>query len=218
MLTRKLEHHWIIVPKEKKRETLHETTVDAWRLLKKIKILVPAFVISGASWGIVITYLPLLLNARTSIPLPLIGLLVAMWTGVGSISSLSYGRIRKRIDRKKVLLVSYFMIGFMGFLLSYFTSIFVIVPVLILLGIAVFLTYPALFSFVSEVTHEANEGWTFGVTFTIQTGGSTVLSFFSGVLSDLYGIWMPFALLGTISLLFGIILLLNYSKPFCTAS
>lgn len=103
-------------------------------------------------------------------------------------------------------------------LLSYFTDVFVIIPVLILLGIAVFLTYPALFSFVSEVTHEANEGWTFGITFTFQTGGSTILSFFSGFLSDLYGIWIPFTLLGAISLFFGIILLLNYPKPFCTAS
>jgi len=218
MLTRELEHHWMIVPKEKKKQTIHETTEDAWHLLKKIKLLVPAFVISGASWGIVITYLPLLLNARTSLPLPVIGLLVAMWTGIGGISSLSYGRIRKRIDRKKVLLVSYLTIGIMGFLLSYFTTILVILPVLILLGIAVFLTYPALFSFISEVTHEAHEGWTFGVTFTFQTGGSTVLSFLSGVLSDLYGIWMPFALLGTLSLILGIILLLNYHKPFCTAS
>jgi MFS family permease len=203
LLTRTLEHHWMIVPKEKTKQTIREAITDSWRLVKKIKLLVPAFVISGASWGIVITYLPLLLNARTTISLPVIGLLVAMWTGVGSISSISYGRIRKRIT---------------GLLLSYFTNVLVIIPVLILSGIAVFLTYPALFSFVSEVTHESNEGWTFGITFTFQTGGSTVLSFFSGVLSDLYGIWIPFALLGVISLLFGIILLLNYPKPFCTAS
>jgi FSR family fosmidomycin resistance protein-like MFS transporter len=217
-LTRELDHHWMIVPKVKTKQTLHEASTETWYLIKKIKLLVPAFVISGASWGVTITYLPLLLNARTSIPLPVIGLLVAMWTGIGSISSLSYGRIRKKINRKKVLLVSYFTIGIMGLLLSYFTNIYVIIPVLILLGIAVFLTYPALFSFVSEVTHEANEGWTFGITFTFQTGGSTVLLFFSGVLSDLYGIWIPFALVGVISFIFGIILLLNYPKPFCNAS
>jgi FSR family fosmidomycin resistance protein-like MFS transporter len=217
-LTRELDRHWMIVPKVKTKQTIKEARADIWRVIKKIKLLVPAFVISGASWGITITYLPLLLNARTTVPLPVIGLLVAMWTGIGSISSLSYGRIRKKIHRKKVLLVSYFTIGFMGLLLSYFTNIYAIIPVLILLGISVFLTYPALFSFVSEVTHEANEGWTFGITFTFQTGGSTVLSFFSGVLSDLYGIWIPFALLGMISIIFGIILLLNYPKPFCTAS
>lgn len=215
LLTRELERHWMIVPKEKTKQTIHGAVADARRLIKKIKLLVPAFVISGASWGIVITYLPLLLNARTTIPLPVIGLLVAMWTGIGSLSSLSYGRIQKKIHRKKILLLSYFTIGITSVLLAYFTNIFVILPVLILLGIAVFLTYPALFSFVSEITPEANEGWTFGVTFTFQTGGSTILSFLSGFLSDLYGIWIPFALLGTISLLFGIVLLLNYPKPFC---
>jgi MFS family permease len=179
-------------------------------------LLTPAFVISGASWGITITYLPLLLDARTTIPLPVIGLLVAMWTGIGSISSLSYGRIRKKINRKKVLTASYFTIGATGLLLSYFTNVYLIIPVLILLGVSLFLTYPALFSFISEVTHETNEGWTFGITFTFQTGGSTVLSFFSGVLSDLYGIWIPFTLLGIISIIFGCILLLRYQKPFCT--
>lgn len=197
---------------------MQQTFDDVVHLLKKIKLLLPAFVISGASWGIVITYLPLLLNARTSISLPIIGLLVALWTGVGSISSLSYGRIRKKIDRKKVLLLSYFVMGITAILLSYFTQIFILLPVLILLGISAFLTYPALFSFVSEVTHETNEGWTFGVTFTFQTGGSAALSFISGVLSDLYGIWTPFALLGGIALIFGIVLLLNYRKPFCTAA
>jgi len=217
LLTKDLERHWMIVPKVKRRQTVRDASAGTWRLMKKIKLLVPAFVISGASWGITITFLPLLLNARTTIPLPIIGLLVAMWTGIGSLASLSYGRIRTKIDRKKVLVISYFGIGIMGILLSYFTNVYVIIPVLILLGISVFLTYPALFSFVSEVTHETSEGWTFGITFTFQTGGSTVLSFLSGFLSDLYGIWVPFALVGAISFLFGIVLLLNYSKPFCTA-
>ncbi len=216
LLTRELDRHWMIVEKVKPRQTLREARKETWCLIKKIKLLAPAFVISGASWGITITYLPLLLNARTTVPLPVIGLLVAMWTGIGSISSLSYGRIRRKIHRKKVLLFSYFTIGATGLLLSYFTNVYLIIPVLILLGIAVFLTYPALFSFVSEVTHETNEGWTFGITFTFQTGGSTVLSFFSGVLSDLYGIWIPFALVGVIAIIFGFVLLIEYQKPFCT--
>ncbi|HVQ00206.1 MAG TPA: MFS transporter [Candidatus Thermoplasmatota archaeon] len=218
LLTRELERHWMIVPNAKSKQTLRDASADTWRLVKKIKLLVPAFVISGASWGITITFLPLLLNARTTISLPIIGLLVAMWTGIGSLSSLSYGRIRKKINRKKVLVLSYFGIGIMGIFLSYFTNVFIIIPVLILLGISVFLTYPALFSFVSEVTHETKEGWTFGITFTFQTGGSTVLSFFSGFLSDVYGIWVPFALVGMISFIFGVVLLFNYSKPFCSVS
>jgi MFS family permease len=140
--------------------------------------------------------------------------LVALWAGVGSITSLSYGRIRSYINRKKLLVAAYIMIGILSVLLAFFTQIIILIVVMILLGIAVFLTYPALFSFVSEVTHESEEGWTFGLTFTFQTGGGAILLFLGGVLSDRYGIWIPFALLGILSLLFTLILLLNYRKPF----
>lgn len=213
-LTRRLNKDLVIVPQEIKKHSLKETATDALHRIKKIKLLVPAFMISGASWGIMVTYLPLLLTDRTSLSLPVIGLLVALWTGVGSLTSLSYGKIQSHIERKKILVFSYVTIGIMGLLLSYFTHFIILVGIMILFGIAVFLTYPALFCFVSEVTHESVEGWTFGLTFTFQTGGGTILLFLGGVLSDLFGIWMPFALLGTLSLLFSIVLLLNYQKPF----
>jgi FSR family fosmidomycin resistance protein-like MFS transporter len=214
ILTHKLNRDLMIVPKEKKNHTVKEIAADAFIRIKKIKLLVPAFMISGASWGVMVTYLPLLLTDRTTLSLPVIGLLVALWTGVGSITSLSYGKIRSHIDRKKLLVFSYITIGIMALLLCYFTHFVILLFIMIIFGIAVFLTYPALFSFVSEVTHESVEGWTFGLTFTFQTGGGTILLFFGGVLSDLFGIWMPFALLGALSLLFTIVLLLNYPKPF----
>jgi hypothetical protein len=58
------------------------------------------------------------------------------------------------------------------------------------------------------------EGWTFGLTFLFQTGGGTIILFLGGFLSDLFGIWAPFALLGILSLLFTGVLLFNYNKPF----
>jgi MFS family permease len=81
------------------------------------------------------------------------------------------------------------------------------------MGISVFLTYPALFSFVSEITDESVESWTFGITFTFQTGGGTIILFLGGVLSDLFGIWMPFALMGMLSLIMTGLLLAYRKKP-----
>jgi FSR family fosmidomycin resistance protein-like MFS transporter len=213
-LTYHLNKVFVIVPKETKKHSLKEMATDAFKRMKSIRLLIPAFMISGASWGVIITYFPLLLTERTTLSLPVIGFLVALWAGVGSITSLSYGRIRSYINRKKLLVAAYIMIGILSVLLAFFTQIIILIVVMILLGIAVFLTYPALFSFVSEVTHESEEGWTFGLTFTFQTGGGAILLFLGGVLSDLYGIWIPFALLGILSLLFTLILLLNYRKPF----
>jgi len=214
ILTHPLQKEFIIVPKESSKHTVKEMATDAFHRIRKIKLLVPAFMISGASWGIMITYLPLLLNARTTLSLSMIGFLVAIWAGIGSITSLSYGKLRSYLHRKQLLVASYLAIGVLSLFLALTTNIIILIGVLILLGIAIFLTYPALFSFVSEVTHESAEGWTFGLTFTFQTGGGTILLFFGGVLSDLFGIWMPFALLGVISIIFTGILLLKYNKPY----
>ncbi|MCX6663551.1 MAG: MFS transporter [Euryarchaeota archaeon] len=213
-LTYQLNKEFVIVPKVTKKYSFKEMAADAFHRMKRIKLIVPAFMISGASWGVIITYLPLLLNERTALSLPLIGFLVALWAGVGSITSLAYGKIRSYINRKKLLVISYVTIGILSLFLAIFTHIIILLGIMILLGVAVFLTYPALFSFVSEVTHESVEGWTFGLTFTFQTGGGAIILFLGGVLSDLFGIWIPFALLGTFSLIFSTVLLLNYRKPF----
>lgn len=217
ILTRQLKKDLVIVPKEPKKHTLHEMATDALKRIKGMKLLVPAFIISGASWGIIMTYFPLLIAERTTLSLPIIGVLVALWAGIGSITSLSYGKICSHIRRKKLLVASYLTMGLLSISLVFFTNIILLIVVMILLGISVFMTYPALVSFVSEVTDESVEGWTFGLTFTFQTGGGTVLLFLSGVLSDLFGIWMPFAVLGTLALVFTLVLLMNYRHPFAQA-
>jgi len=214
VLTFQLKKEFVIVPKETKKHSIREMATDAFERMNGIKILIPAFMISGAFWGVIITYLPLLLTERTTLSLPVIGFLVALWAGIGSITSLCYGKIRSFIHRKKLLVIAYVTLGIFSLFLAVFTHIIILIMVMILLGIALFLTYPALFSFVSEVTHESVEGWTFGLTFTFQTGGGTIILFVGGVLSDLFGIWTPFALLGTLSLLFTMVLLFNYHKPF----
>ena len=214
MLTFHLQKQFVIVPKERKKHSIREMVRDAIERMNGIKILIPAFMISGAAWGVLITYFPLLLSARTTLSLPVIGFLVALWAGIGSITSLSYGKIQSFIRRKKILVIAYMTLGLLSLSLATFTQINILILIMILLGVAVFLTYPALFSFVSEVTPESAEGWTFGLTFTFQISGGTIILFTGGALSDLLGIWIPFALLGILSLLFTIVLLLNYQKPF----
>lgn len=213
-LTYTLDTRWMIVTKPSQKQSLKTAIADAFSCMKRIKILLPAFMISGAAWGVIITFLPLLLSARTTLSLPLIGLLVAAWIGFGSLASFSYGHISTYIRRKRILLFSYSTIGVMSFLLILTTQPILLLFILIILGLAIFLTYPALFSFVSEVTAESVEGWTFGITFTFQTGGGTIILFLSGVLSDRFGIWIPFATLGLLALAFACSLLVVYKKSF----
>ena len=218
LLTKNIRETVSKVKYEHKKQTFKQALTEGLNFLKNIKILVPAIMISGASWGIIITYLPLLLQERTNLSLSLIGLLVAVWLGVGSIASFSYGTISKYLGRKKIIIFSYLSLGIIGIFLTTITNVQIILGMMVLLGIAVFITYPALFSFISEITHESIEGRTFGIIFTLQLGGGTALLLIGGILSDLIGIWMPFFLLGIISLILTVFLILYYHKPYAINS
>lgn len=217
ILTRNIDEKHLIVKKKKERQTIKEAFNEAFALLRKIKILIPAFMISGASWGVIITYLPLLLAERTNLSLTHIGLIVALWIGTGALFSFFYGKINEALGRKNVLLLSYLTIGVSGILLAMYSNIVIYLLIMVLLGISVFLTFPTLASLISENTHESVEGRTFGTVFTLQLGGGTLLLFIGGILSDIIGIWVPFAILGVLSLMLSIVLRLNYNKNFISS-
>jgi len=197
-----------------KRQTIKEAVSEAKEILKHIKLLIPAFIISGSAWGITVSYLPLLLDERTTLPLTLIGLVVSVWIGIGTIACLFYGKIQSYIGRKTIVIFSYLAMGVAGFALCVFTNVYVILAIMVLLGVSTFLSFPALFSFVSEITHKTIEGRTFGYLFTLQLGGGTVMLFLSGAFSDIWGIWMPFFLLGVVSIVFFFLLMINVKKDF----
>jgi len=213
-LSKNLDQKITTIKNENDQKTFNEKITDGINLLKNIKLLAPAFMIGGSAWGITVTYLPLLLQERTELSLPMIGLIVAVWIGFGSIVSFLYGKISSYVGRKKVIIFSYLIIGITGFMLIFIYNFIAIIGLMIIFGIAVFLAYPALFSFVSEVTHETVEGKTFGIIFTLQLGGGTVLLFLGGILSDIFGIWIPFLLLGAISMILSFFLIIFYNKPY----
>jgi len=167
--------------------------------IKKTTLFLPGYIISGLAWSVIINYLPLLLAERTDLSLSYIGVMISIWVGIGVIVCLFYGKITNRFGRKNVIIISYVAIGLMGVCLSIFTDVLILLFVIILLGVATFLSYPALFSFVSDVTDENLEGKMFGYIFTVQLAGGTVILFLSGVTSDLWGIWTPFTILGILS-------------------
>ena len=172
---------------------------DDFNEIKKTTLFLPGYIISGLAWSIIINYLPLLLAERTDLSLSYIGFMIAVWVGIGVIVCLFYEKITNRFGRKNVIIISYIAIGLMGISLSIFTNVLILLIIIILLGIATFLSYPALFSFVSEITNENIEGKMFGYIFTVQLAGGTIILFLSGVTSDLWGIWTPFTILGVLS-------------------
>lgn len=213
-ITRNIDENLLTVKKTNKKQKILEKIQENILLLKKIKLLIPAFAISGSAWGITVTYLPLFLDEKTNLSLEYIGFIAALWIGIGCIISFLYHRINTFIGRKNVIIMSYFLIGVSCLFLSITINVFIILLIMILLGYSVFLTYPALSSFISEVTDETSEGGTFAIVFTLQLGGGTILLFLGGFLSDIYEIWMPFVILGIPSLIYSIVLLFNHKKQF----
>ena len=212
-LTQNIHKGYITVTNtDNKKQTLNEAVFEAWEMLKRVKLLIPAFIISGAAWGITISYLPLLLDERTTLSLSAIGIIISIWMGMGVIVCFSYGRIQSYLGRRNTLIFAYLIMGIMGFALSIFTNIIIILFIMVLLGISTFVTFPAMFSFVSEKTHESMEGKTFGYILTIQLGGGTVLLFLSGVFSDIWGIWIPFTILGFLCFFVAFVLIGNRKK------
>jgi len=212
-LTQNIHKEYITVTNtNNKKQTLNEAVFEAWDMLKRVKLLIPAFIISGAAWGITISYLPLLLDERTTLSLSAIGIIISIWMGMGVIVCFSYGRIQSYLGRRNTLIFAYLIMGIMGFALSIFTNIIIILFIMVLLGISTFVTFPAMFSFVSEKTHESMEGKTFGYVLTIQLGGGTVLLFLSGVFSDIWGIWIPFTILGFLCFFVAFVLIGNRKK------
>ncbi|PNX51670.1 MAG: hypothetical protein BV456_02330 [Thermoplasmata archaeon M8B2D] len=212
--TRNVDEKFLTVKKTYKKLKISEKIQEGLLLLKKIKLLIPSFIISGSAWGLIVTYLPLFLDEKTNLPLEYIGFIAAIWVGIGCIISFFYSRIQSYIGRKNVIMISYFITGVACLVLSVNINVFIIILLMVLLGISVFLTYPALASFISEVTEESSEGGTFGIVFTLQLGGGTIVLFLSGVLSDIYGIWMPFVVLGVPSLLLSMLLLFYRKNQF----
>jgi len=212
--TRNIDEKFLTVKKTYKKQKISEKIQESLLLLKKIKLLIPSFIISGSAWGVIVTYLPLFLDEKTNLPLEYIGFIAAIWVGIGCIISFFYSRIQSYIGRKNVIMISYFITGVACLVLSININVFIIILLMVLLGVSVFLTYPALASFISEVTEESSEGGTFGIVFTLQLGGGTIVLFLSGFLSDIYGIWMPFVVLGVPSLLLSMLLLFYRKNQF----
>jgi len=212
-LTYNIGNEYIVIENnDKTKQSIKEGFLEAFDIFKNIKILIPCFIVSGSAWGIIVSYLPLLLDEKTALPLSTIGAIVSVWIGIGVIICLLYEKIQMFLGRKNTLIFGYLLTGLMGFALAIVTNIALLLLIMVLLGVSTFITFPALFSFVSEKTDKKVEGKTFGYILTIQLGGGTVLLFLSGLLSDLWGIWIPFAVLGFISLFVASLLIVNRNK------
>lgn len=188
------------------QKTQTRQSVSWFTILRRMTLWIPALAIGGASYIITVSYGNSLLVERVGLGEDLADIVIAIWIGSGVLTAYSYGHISKRIGRFRALTGAFLVIGLAGLAIAVVPSLALLLPIFVVFGVAVFITYPALFSFISEATEESIGGATFGVVFGFQLVGGALAGFAAGVMADLWGIHTPFLLLSGLGFLAFILL------------
>ncbi len=156
--------------------------------------------IGGASYNITNSFGPLLLARDLHFSPIIADGIIALWLLVGVVAAYLYGHISARAGRFNSLRFAFLIIGISGLLLFMIPLPLVVVPTFIAFGAGLFITYPALFAFVSEGTEVGGQGLTFGLVFAFQLLGGAVVAYPSGLLAAAFGFGSPFLLMAALGL------------------
>ena len=112
-----------------------------------------------------------------------------------------FGYLSRKAGRKQILLASLLGSTLFLFLLGIARGLELALISLFLYGASLFLIFPAFQSFVGNEVPEKNQAQAFSLVANIQmlTGATVVLV--AGFLSDKFGIYSPFLMLGTLGIL-----------------
>jgi MFS family permease len=142
--------------------------------------------LGGAAFTVFTTFGPYLLTRKFGLDDRAAGIGIALWILAGALGAFFFGRVSLRFGRYRTLVSSYAAIGVAALMGAWAGEVWLVLVVFWTLGSAVFITYPALFSFVSEASHERVQGAAFGVIFAFQLLGGALAAYAAGTLADAY--------------------------------
>ena len=166
--------------------------------LELVRLVRPDLVslaIGGASFGILMTYVPFLavdeLGVVPEEQIWAIPALLAFWIGMGTLAAMSYHRALRQVSRTRLLAAAFAATGLSGIPLWLAPSSdsdnlawTLVVGGLALSGLGLFITYPIQFALISGKAGTGTHGATFGLVFAFQVGGSALIVFLAGRLAD----------------------------------
>jgi FSR family fosmidomycin resistance protein-like MFS transporter len=136
-----------------------------------------------------------LLLFRSGLGLTNSNLLMALWVISAFFGAILSGRLARGITRIKLLYLSYMLAGLstLAFVLSDGTISFA-ASALLISGFMLSITYPATYSELSAYLGEKStkKGAAFGILFSSQIAGSSVLGFIGGYLASTFGLGLLF--------------------------
>ena len=162
----------------------------------RLRTFMPVIFLGGMAWGVTLGYAPSLFNHRLGISMSQTGIIFSCWMAAGAIVSFMYGKIAKILGRYSTIMIAYMIIVLTSAAIGLSSNTHLTIGAFIVYGMALFITYPAILSFVGSTVDERNRTATFSLVSTIQIAGNLSFSYISGFLSDSYGINTPFLLLG----------------------
>jgi MFS family permease len=153
--------------------------------LGKMIFLIIPIVSGGALYQITSIFGPINLTTRT--PEWNVGsadLIFALWIGIGTVTSYYFGGLSARVGKYQLLRMGYLVSLIAVIILAVTTDWRLIAPTLFVFGAFLFVTYPALFSVITELTGEEERGTAFGILFGFQLGGGAVSVYVCGFIAD----------------------------------
>ena len=172
-----------------------------FRTIRLIRRHVPGLVFGGASWSVTVYFAPSLLNRKFSVPMTRTGLYLAIWIGLGTVTTYLFGRLSCAFGRSRVMMaglaaasLSLFVVGLAGRPALAVSGLFIF-------GISLFLIYPALQSCVGNAVSSGSQPQAFSVASNLQMIAGALVSLVSGFLSDRCGVNAPFVLVGGLGVL-----------------
>jgi len=186
---------------EQPSEHADEGRVSWLETIGKLRAFVPIIILGGMAWGVTLGYAPSLFNHKFGISISGTGIVLGCWMAAGTVASFSYGRISDLLGRHTTITVAYIVIVITTLTLGLSGSAPLAIAAFVVYGVALFVTYPAILSFVGSTIDGRNRTAAFSLVATIQILGNSAFAFISGFLSDAYGINTPFLLLAGATLL-----------------
>jgi len=184
-----------------------EERADFRGMIRDVRLWLFPLALGGAAFNVVSTFGPPLLKGRFGLSDDGAGVAIALWILAGAIVAFFFGRVSQRFGRFRTLAASYAFVGVAGLAGASLGNVGLVLAVLWTLGSALFITYPALFSFVSEASHRRLQGAAFGLIFAFQLFGGAAGVFVAGSLAETFGATAE--LQATIPFLFVGVLLLS---------
>ena len=153
--------------------------------LSKMMFLIIPIVSGGAVYQITSTFGPINLTWKSAVWNPgSADFIFALWIGIGTATSYYFGALSARVGKYHLLRIGY-LASLVGAIILYVTTDWrLIAPTLFVFGAFLFVTYPALFSLITELTGVEERGSAFGILFGFQLGGGAASVYLCGFIGD----------------------------------